>query len=234
MSDVIQSLWVSGNLGTMQLVSIRSYLEHGHAFHLYSYDHIPNVPRGASLFDAREILPEGRIADFKHLANFSDEFRYKMLYDRGGWWVDLDTVCLKPFDFPEPYVFAQEQTTMWRKDLLTGGYIKAPAGAPILEAALKACKALNPKSMGWGAMGPQLLDKLVRDFGLLMFARPVEVFNPFPWWDSPKVFTDGLYRPPTDAYAVHLWNEMWTRARVDKENVFPPHSLYEIFKQRFL
>ena len=235
MPDIIQSLWVSGKLGTMQTLSIKSYVAAGHPFHLYSYDHIQNIPRGATLFDAREILPEQRILDFKHLANFSDEFRYQMLYNNGGWWVDLDTVCVKPFDFPEPYVFAQELTTSY-KNLLNGGYIKAPAKAPILEAALKECKALNPKMMGWGAMGPQLLDRLVKEFDLMKFAQPVDVFNFVPWWDSPRLFTvrGGETPMPKAARAVHMWNEMWTRARYDKEDVYDEHSLYEQFKRRFL
>lgn len=35
-------------------------------------------------------------------------FRYKLILERGGWWVDLDTVCLRPFDLDLEHVFASE------------------------------------------------------------------------------------------------------------------------------
>ena len=41
---------------------------------------------------------------------FSDIFRYKMLYENGGYWVDLDMICLKKLNFKEPFVFSSERT----------------------------------------------------------------------------------------------------------------------------
>lgn len=41
---------------------------------------------------------------------FSNQFRYTLLYDKGGWWVDTDVVCLRRFDFDDDFVFATERT----------------------------------------------------------------------------------------------------------------------------
>jgi len=39
---------------------------------------------------------------------FADLFRYKMLYEHGGWWVDLDLILLRPLTHSPPYCFATE------------------------------------------------------------------------------------------------------------------------------
>ena len=43
---------------------------------------------------------------------FADIFRYKMLYMNGGYWVDLDMIALKRFNFKEPYIFSSERTML--------------------------------------------------------------------------------------------------------------------------
>ena len=64
--------------------------------------------------DAREVLPESEIFfDCKKnkytIASFSDYFRYNMLYQNGGWWVDMDVICIKHFDLDSSFVFATER-----------------------------------------------------------------------------------------------------------------------------
>ena len=111
--DVIQGLWIGDHLSTMEQLSIASFLDHGHEYHLYVYQPVSNVPTGTSVKDAYEILPESMIFQYrKHpsYAGFANFFRYKLLLDVGGWWVDTDTVCLRPFDFASDYVFSSEPT----------------------------------------------------------------------------------------------------------------------------
>ena len=100
----------------------------GHPYHLYTYDPIDNVPDGVALQDAGQILPQSLIFRNQNgqgkgsMAAFSDLFRYKLLLDRGGWWVDTDVFCLKPFDFAAPYVFGAEDKPV------ASGVIKMPRG----------------------------------------------------------------------------------------------------------
>ncbi len=65
-------------------------------------------------------------------AGFSNFFRYKLLLDRGGWWVDADTICLRPFDFREPFVFASVMIPAGSDGgcvpAVAPGIIKAPRG----------------------------------------------------------------------------------------------------------
>ena len=70
---VIQSLWIGSSLSAMEQLGIASHIAHGHEFHLYVYDAIQNVPRGATLKDAAEILPASRI--FMYQGDYDQSLR---------------------------------------------------------------------------------------------------------------------------------------------------------------
>ena len=109
---VVQGLWIGSPLSIMERLSIKSFLDNGHEYHLYTYDELKDVPAGTVIKDGNEILPASAIFKYKDRPSysaFSNFFRYKLLLERGGWWVDTDVICLKPFDFPEEHVFATEK-----------------------------------------------------------------------------------------------------------------------------
>lgn len=92
----VTSLWVGGELPLMSVLCIKSFLDHGHAFQLFTYRNYDNIPAGTLVCDARDILPEEAIFHDSHnsLAPFSDWFRMKFLSQEGGFWVDMDVICL--------------------------------------------------------------------------------------------------------------------------------------------
>src|SRR6476646_687175 len=125
--DVIQSLWL-GDFTTMERLAVCSFLENGHEFHLYAYKSLRGVPDGVKLRDGNEIVSSDRI--FKDsrgtFAGFANAFRYKLLLERGGWWVDTDAVCVKPFAFDGAHVFGSELSL--GAPAVNCGAIKAPRG----------------------------------------------------------------------------------------------------------
>ena len=96
----INGLWISESdeLPIMAVMSINSYIKHGHVFVLWSYrqDYV-NLPKNCILRDANEIIPWTMA--YKDVldtyAHFSDLWRWKFLYENGGFWTDLDVICLK-------------------------------------------------------------------------------------------------------------------------------------------
>src|SRR5229473_716620 len=127
---IIQGLWIGDELSVMEQLSIASFLSHGHEFHLYAYDELKNVPAGTVIKNGNEVLPSQSIFQYQQYptyAGFANFFRYKLLLERGGWWVDMDVICLKPFDFPEEYVLASEIHK--GREVVTSGILKAPAGS---------------------------------------------------------------------------------------------------------
>lgn len=109
---IIQSLWIGTKLSVMENLSISSFLQNGHPFHLYIYDNVQGVPEGVTLKDANNILHSDKIfkyKDFDSYAGFSNIFRYKLLLEKGNYWVDTDIICLKPFLDNTEYVFASQK-----------------------------------------------------------------------------------------------------------------------------
>lgn len=107
----MQGLWIGDALSQVEQICIVSFLKNGHEFHLYTYQPLQGVPDGVVIKDANKIIAEQKIflyADRASYAGFADWFRWKLLYEKGNFYVDLDVVCLKPFDFKEDLIFAEE------------------------------------------------------------------------------------------------------------------------------
>jgi mannosyltransferase OCH1-like enzyme len=236
MNEVIQGLWIGSELSIMEQLSVASFLQNGHEYHLYVYDELKNVPVSTVIKDANEILPASRIFQYKNrpsYAGFANFFRYKLLLGRGGWWVDLDVICLKPFDLPDDYVFSSELDK--EDEVIASGIIKAPAGSNVMTYAWKVCEQKDPQQLIWGETGPQLMTEAVRTFSLEHYIKPYRFFSPLRYSEWRRVLgrdADGLLHD--DSYAIHLWNEMWRLAGQDKNAKYNENCLYERLKRKYL
>lgn len=235
--DRVQALWIGRRLSAMERLSIASFLHHGHDYHLFAYEDVEGLPAGAILRDAGEILPESMIfqyRDFASYAGFSNYFRYKLLFDHGGWWADTDLVCLRPFDFDEPYVFASEQMPDGRV-LASSGVIKAPAGSEAMAYAWGRCLARDPRGLAWGETGPMLVGQTIARFGLESHLEPPRAFSPLGFHEWRCLIDPAFTRTCDDStLAIHLWNEMWRRDGMDKDADYPTDCLYERLKAKYL
>ena len=235
--ECIQSLWIGPHLSTMERLSIASFLHHGHDYRLFTYGPVEGVPPGAVVEDARAVLPESmifRYRDRDSYAGFSNFFRYKLLFDRGGWWVDTDAVCLRPFDFDEPYVIATEPDGGGGEEV-TSSFLQAPAGSPALEYAWESCRSRRPQDLAWGETGPRLVSEVVDRFDLGRYRQPSPTFCPIGYRDWEQ-FTDpaAARRFGEATRAAHLWHEMWRLGSRDKDGDYPPGCLYETWKRLYL
>lgn len=233
---MIQSLWVGKRLSAMEILSIRSFLHHGHDYRLYVYEPVINLPEGAIACDASEILPASSIflyTDFKSYAGFSNFFRYKLLLERGGWWVDTDIVCLRPFDFPAPYVFASEMTKGGA--VPASAVIKCPADSAAMTYAWRVCASKEPALLKWGETGPKLVAEVIAHFSLEAFLHPPVVFCPVSChdWETILVPETGLRRAEA-SYSIHLWNEMWRYYGRDKDGSYPSDCTYGRLQEMYL
>jgi len=236
MNDIIQGLWVGNELSVMEQLSIASFLRNGHEYHLYVYEDVKTIPSGTTIKDGNEILPAARIFQYKQQASyagFSNFFRYRLVLERGGWWVDTDTICLKPFDFEAEYVFSSEFAM--GQEFINSGIFKAPAGSDVISYAWSVCDAKDPNAIVWGETGPRLMAAAVREFSLERFTQPPEVFCPIGYADWHKVLEPDADLNLSDrSYGIHLWNERWRAAGQDKNAKYPDDCLYEHWKRSFL
>jgi len=232
----VQSLWIGASLSIFERLTIASYLANGHDFHLYTYEAVAGVPEGATILDAGRILPPSRIFRYRgngSFAGFSNFFRYRLLLEKGGWWVDLDTVCLRPFAFDTDYVFSSEID----KDVavINAAAIKAPPGSRLAEYAWRVCEAKDISTLRWGETGPRLLADAVSHAGLRAYVQPPQTFCPtrYPEWRL-VIDPNGCRDFGPDVYAIHLWNEMWRHHGQDKDGTYPASCLLERLKSRYL
>ena len=236
--DIIQSLWIGDRLSPLEQLSIRSFLANGHPFHLYTYGAVADVPAGAIVKDANSIIHQRHIFRhrYKHkgsLAGFADWFRWELLYRQGGWWVDMDIVCLQPFDFPQKLFFTQ--TDIPSRPRNGNCILKFPAGHRMLRLLTRICTRpcswmpwdnmmgrlrktyrwlkgrRHPYHSDFGVGGYAGLAQAIRHWGLASEAVPVELFSPVPYQAVLLLFQAGggtlveqIFR---DCYAVHFFNE---------------------------
>ena len=239
---VIQGLWIGDTLSLIEQLSIASFLKNGHAYQLYLYDEVKNVPQGVVLKNANDILPFHQVFKYKDhesYAAFANMFRYKLLLERGGYWADTDIICLKRFDFDGAYVFAEEKVSPDVKRICNN-IIKAPAGSEIMQFCYETSAHKNRDQLRWGETGPELLSLAVDQFRRQDDVRPYKTFNPIHWWEWEHLMQGELaLRLKMDwrirnSYAIHFWNEMWRRNGADKNKAYPLSSLFERLKRKYL
>jgi hypothetical protein len=239
-NKVIQGMWVGSRLSAMESLSIRSFLANGHEFHLYVHGPCEGIPKGTVVKDANSIIDKSEIAGYMNLAVFSDVFRYTLLQrESPRWWVDLDTIALRPFEFKEEYVFASEYLQTGQR-LIDNGILKVPKESHLIKMALESCnrqdKAHPTGTLSHGAlaMGPELMTSLTSGLELLHYVKPPSVFTGIAPWDIPNAFIDPYMNLDlSKAHAAHMWQSRWTTTGQDKDDKYHPNSLYERLKQKY-
>lgn len=229
---LIQTLWVGPRLTQMEHLALASFVAHGHTVHLYAYD-LPDseVPIGVDLRDAREILPANQIFTYGpaagpgngSLAAFSNLFRYKLLLDRGGWWVDTDVVCVRPFPNRRAVVAAERYPD--HSVIAASCAMCFSPGSEVMQYCFDVAQAADKATLKYSEIGPKLVTQALERFGQRrqLLAHPDE-FCPIDWFSVEKLVRPGV-TVPSRAYAVHLWNEMWRRAGMDKNQPPPEGSI---------
>ena len=234
---IIQGLWIGEELSVMEHLSIASFLSNGHQFHLFVYSEVKNIPAGTVIRDGEEILPASAIFRYRDngsYAGFSNFFRYELLLKFGGWWVDLDTICLRPFWFADDYVIGSEPVADGGSHPISG-VMKTPPQSQLMQYLTKVCRGKNRETLSWGETGPRLVAEGIRSLSLGDYVQASDSFCPLGWYEWDQVLDPtasvSLAAP---VRAIHLWNEMWRRHGKDKNDVYHPHCLYERLKAKYL
>lgn len=242
----ITGLWVGETLPLLAQLCIKSFLDHGHEFQLFTYRPYDNIPSGTTVRDAREILPEEAV--FYHengsLAPFADWFRNEFLVREGGYWTDLDVACLSD-DFPDADTWFCTQ----EKGLVAVGVIAFPPHHPLMEVLRSlaedptaaapwdsAEEILAKKNLAkqmpdvaerrrkapWGHCGPEGFTRVLKHFDMLAQAATPSHLYPLHYTVWRKCYNGdcNLNSPELrNAWAIHLWGEMLRHEPDAFENV---------------
>jgi glycosyltransferase involved in cell wall biosynthesis len=216
---VVHGLWIGRHLSKLELLTIHSFLQHGHEFHLWLYDDLDApLPKGVVVEDAEAILPRSRIVHKRtndretgvgrgSLAPFADLFRYKLLYEKGGYWVDMDVTCLRPFDFRSAYLFRPHRVGV------VNNIMKCPPGSALMKLTYERVARAFGDDIPW-LLPNRILSQNILDLKLRRYVRP-GICNDDDWRGAIKPLVEGDVALPKDWFAVHWVNEMWRTLAAD-------------------
>ena len=70
-NKIVNALWIGEHLSSVELLTIKSFLNNGHSFVLWAYDEIKTeLPKGVILKDANEIFPKSKVFSYKYSNQF--------------------------------------------------------------------------------------------------------------------------------------------------------------------
>jgi hypothetical protein len=238
----VRMFWTGPPLSPYELLSLQSFIAAGARVFVYSTDTTLRVPDGVELRDVRELwpgpvqrfyFPDGDPSPTLH----SDLFRYAALHRFGGWYADLDMICLRGLPVGKVYLGWESGTRV------NGAIMKFPARSPVMAAALEEARARLPQTARGAPMtarlllGPDLVTKLVHDHALDHVLRPTSSAYPIDFADTPAMFDphrcDELDERIAGSDFVHLWNEYWRRVRIPKDLGPPKGSFLDGLFARF-
>lgn len=245
MDNTIYSFWISGPLKNINHLTIRSFQKHGHKMVIYAYEPF-GLTGDCEVRDAREILPESEVFYYKNMLGGNPNFKFggiaerlkaEMLYQLGGWHVDLDVTCLQPFKnicFEMEAVYRNEKLESLSRinpeyvlrpheKGIVANIIKAPKHSELARLYVEHTKTIDENNRVWEAsfMG---LNKIVKDLQLEKYILPKEVLGD----DSPEYWERFLKAgevPGPELHAVH-----WCHAM---QKGYEPGSYYETLLKQY-
>lgn len=230
------SLWVGGELTSIQKMCLSSFVYYDKPISLYVYDLDIEVPTGVIKKDARDILPETHVFKFMDsYAPFSDVFRYKMINKTGDVWVDADTILLTS-DLSE----LEEKEYMFTKgkfeNLYLAGVLKAPKDSQLISELVKKSTSISLGSRSrFAEIGPFLFDPEIKNQGLEEHCIPLSklcLYSFLDWknlWDPDKLSM--VIENAKDAYMASVYT---SAVEGVNRQVFPAGSAMEYFYNKFV
>jgi hypothetical protein len=241
---VFQGFWHGPPLGALHRACLRSFTELGHRFDLYTYEPV-DVPPGVDLLDANEIIPFEEMFHYRNPITgrddpgpFSDLFRFRLLGKRGGWWTDIDTVCLSS-DIPEvDDAWAREFPEHSPTDIGTS-QLALGQGSDLSQVLYTDCLALSRSGFPRReSLGPNLLSRVIEERGLPSdyFGSPA-LFYPVRWIEAFKLwlphFTDEILCKSAGSTFLPLYQSVAQYQGVDVSKPPPAGSYLDQICERF-
>jgi len=247
--DQIHCFWSGAPLRNMSYLSLQSMVRQGHSVTLYTYDDFATIraaiPSGVTVADAETIVPRSiyeHTVTHREIRWFSDTFRYAVLYERGGWWLDTDICLLKPLNFDSDHLFSSQWSGGEYGHFCVGDSMRAPRGSRHMAELYRhsLARLFNEERGEFGAVGPALLSEYIFADGnesLVKNILPPVVFNAIDWREA-SLFTSSLpedFNLLSDArvVGVHFWNKMWGDLKLDYDSA-PDGSIVGYLKNLIL
>lgn len=241
--EEVRTFWTGPVLSYYEILSLKSFVATGARVFVYSYEKDLEVPQGVELVDADEIL-SGEVHEFRHangdksLALHSDLFRYAVLQKHGGWYADLDIICLKD-KLPDTKTYF----AFMANKLLNSAILKFPANSAFMDAIMnEAWQTLPEASAAYTdaarvSVGPTLFTRMIYEQGLDHLVLPKSKAYELAYHETMAFFDPAKCEVAMERLAdsdfTHLWNEEWRMIRIPKNFGPPKGSFLDAMFRRF-
>lgn len=222
--DLFNMFWHGEALSPLERACMQSFIAHGHRVRVYSYDEIA-LPRGVENADARDVLPQDRLFLFAGSpAAFASMFRYKLLFQVGGWWADTDVLCRKPEVPACRYYWAEEQPGG-----LNNAILKFPQADPLCGRLAELSQKRAGRLKRWGQLGPDLVTEVLPTSLPADHAGSTEDAYPIHWLQTHFFWVPGLADAVNTrtrgSTFVHFWHSQFARMGMSLDRA-PPKDSY--------
>jgi hypothetical protein len=233
-----QSFWHGEALSPYELFCLKSFIDCGYAVDLYTYDVNLVVPAGVRVCDAAELASRDEVFVYQSEglgkgspSAFSNYFRYKLLAEKGGWWIDTDVVCLTDRIPVVDEFFARQDN-----DFIACGTMYFAPCHPVMQQCLEQAVKLG-HTVKWGDSGPRLLTRVLTDYGALNRVVPASVCYPVHYSEaldalSPSKTAVLAPRVETSLF-LHVWNSMLVYRGIQKSCLPSRGSLLRGWMDRY-
>ena len=224
-NKIIQSLWIGESLSLKEILCIMSFIKNGHEFHLYIYDPVNNnnnIPKECIVKDANEILPKSEMMynnENNEPAMYTEMFKYKLLFDRGGYWINMDMICFKNLNFTDAYIFSSDSSHA-RNYLVNSSIIKCPKGSDFAGYCYLIHSEIDKNKIELNGLDQKIINESIQRYKLLAFIKPSYYFAPIPQNKLKDIITPTTMRIEKDWYCLNLWNDLWEKNNMDKNKVY--------------
>ena len=172
----------------------------------------------------------------EHFAHRADVLRLDILLREGGVYLDLDTICVRPFEplLQGPVVMGPETRSDGVVVGLCNAVIIAAPGAEFLRRWRNAYRDFSDRVYNaFSVRRPAMLAQ--RHPGLLRIEPPASFFL-YPWDAEGRHRLFRSVAPLDGAYSLHLWESTTWRliGHLDEQAVRRVDSTYNLLARRFL
>lgn len=235
--------WV-GKLSIYEILSLKSFLANGFEISFWTYEEkIENLyllrDLNIKIKDASEILDIKLIEKFSQgkqkasPASFANLFRLEVLLKNGGWWFDLDCICLKNAEnfkqlvSDKDYILGREYENYIGNSVM---YFSKPEIAQELVRNINQLASEKNYTFYWGEIGPDLITNYFSKNKLMestldekyFYSVKAKNFNYFLKTNSKD--RNLIEHQLKDSYVCHTWNEMMRKYNYNKNNLPPKFS----------
>jgi glycosyl transferase family 2 len=226
---IFQSFWWGDQISPYEALCMRSFVDRGHGFDLYTYSSDLKVPEGVRLRDAGEFFPISEFFTYEtgpgagSPSAFANLFRYKLLATKGGWWVDTDVLCLSDRipEFDQFFAFEDDK-------VVNTAILYFQARNPVMICSLEVALRVRGNAK-WGQIGPQLITNVIDGLGLNDRIQPKGTCYAIHWSEAFDLLKpsklDSIEERTHFSLFLHIWNELFRRSGIDK-TLLPPRGSF--------